>query len=191
VSAQELFAAFVDAHAAGERPDVRDYLARAGAERERLGALLDRFLAVAPVEPASDEDAVVLRARVEDVTPLTAARTRLALRIDDVVERLREALGLPESLRARLRAAYQELEAEQLDPAGVDSRVWDALRAIVGLDARRVASGAPSIAAPPMYRRAAGIAPAAMGAAMSERTGGESDEVDVLFRGRPDQPTSW
>ena len=183
-SAQELLAAFADAHAAGERPDVREYLARAGAERERLGVLLDRFLAVAPVEPASDEDVVALRARTEHVTPLTEARRRLPLTVDELVERLREALGLPERLRARLRAAYQELEAEQLDPASVDERVWDALRAILGLDARRVVSGRPAIAALPPYRRPAGMAPTAMASASAsfERAGTEPDEVDALFR---------
>jgi hypothetical protein len=182
VTAHELLAAFADAHAAGERPDVREYLERAGAERERLGVLLDRFLAVAPVEPAPDEDVVALRARVDRVTPLTEARRRLPLTVDELVERLREALGLPESLRARLRAAYQELEAEQLDPAGVDARVWDALRAILGLDLRRFVSGGPAIAALPMYRRSAGMAPAPMASAQFDRAAAERDEVDMLFR---------
>src|SRR5205085_8759692 len=111
----QLFDEFVDAHVSGQRPDVREYLLRAGAESRELGVLIDRYLEAAPIEEPDQETVVALNARLEHLTPLTAARRRLPLRIDDVVERLRELLGLDESLRARLRVAYQELEAEQLD----------------------------------------------------------------------------
>lgn len=184
MTAHELFAAFVDAHAAGERPDVRDYLGRAGDERERLGELLDRFLSVAPVEPASEEDVVALHARIEHVAPLTAARTRLPLRVDEVVERLREALGLPESLRARLRDAYQELEAEQLDPRGVDGRVWEALHAILGIDARRLVRPAGPSAAAAVYLRSVGPGVPASTTPARHRESLAHDDVDVLFRAR-------
>ena len=100
---------FVGAHARGERPDVRAFLDRAGPAREQLGLLIDRYLSLAPVQEPDEETAVALRARLEHVTPLTAARTRLPLRVDEVVERLRAALGLPQGLRARLRTAYQQL----------------------------------------------------------------------------------
>ena len=103
-----------------------------------LGQLIDRFLELAPIEEPDEETVVAVNARLEHVTPLTAARTRVPLRVDEVVERLREALGLREAEHARLREAYQELEAEQLDPAGVHDRVWDALRSILGLDPRRL-----------------------------------------------------
>lgn len=174
---------FVSAHARGERPDVRAALEQAGPAREQLGLLIDRYLSLAPVQEPDLETVMALEARLAQVTPLTEARTGLPLTVDEVVERLREALGLPETLRARLRKAYQELEAEQLDPAGVDARVWEALRGIFGADLRRFVSGRPAIAALPMYRRSAGTLSGAMASAESDRGAAERDEVDVLFRG--------
>jgi hypothetical protein len=184
VKADVLFAEFVEAHASGRRPDVRDYLSRAGGEREQLGRLVDRFLSIAPVQEPDEETKVLLNARLEHVTPLTAARTRLPLKVNELVERLRAALGLPDSLRPRLKTAYQELEAEQLDPAGVDSRVWDGLRGILGLDARRLLGGVER----PPFRTAAdrrmASADVAAGAplALSRARADEPDEVDLLFR---------
>jgi hypothetical protein len=164
---------------------VRDYLSRAGGEREQLGRLIDRFLSVAPVREPDEETKVLLNARLEHVTPLTAARTRLPLRIDEVVDRLREALGLPESLRTRLRTAYEELEAEHLDPAGVDGRVWEALRRILGLDARRLASGPVATSAAVLFRRAdvQSLAAAAATEDTRARPTPVPDEVELLFRG--------
>jgi hypothetical protein len=178
----QLFDEFVDAHVSRERPDVRAFLLKAGSESHQLGVLIDRYLEAAPVEAPDQETVVALNARLEHLTPLTAARRRLPLKIDDVVEQLRELLGLDEALRTRLRAAYQELEAEQLDPAGVSERVWDALRSILGLDPRRlVVREKPTLAAPAYLRaadfRAAEAAPPAI-------QPDEPDEVDSLFRGR-------
>jgi hypothetical protein len=180
----QLFDEYVDAHLSGERPDVREYLLRAGAESHQLGVLIDRYLEAAPLEEPDPETVVALNARLEHLTPLTAARRRLLLKVDDVVERLRDLLGLDESLRARLRVAYQELEAEQLDPVGVSERVWDALRTILGLDPRRlVMHEAPRFAAP-AYLRAADFRPAEAAPAAPARASDQPDVVDSLFRGR-------
>jgi hypothetical protein len=180
----QLFDEFVDAHVSGERPDVREFLLRAGPESEKLGLLIDRYLEVAPIEEPDEATVVALNARLEHLTPLTAARRRLPLRVDDLVERLRELLGLDPSSRTRLRVAYQELEAEQLDPGGVDDRVWDALRSILGLDPRRLAMRETPAFAAPSYLRAADFQAAepAPAAPLSERD--QPDEVDFLFRGR-------
>ena len=86
-SVQRLFDEYAAKHARGERPDVRAYLARAGDGREELGLLIDRYLQAVPAQPPDEETLVLLRARVEQVTPLTAARTRLPLKVDDVVRR--------------------------------------------------------------------------------------------------------
>jgi hypothetical protein len=180
----QLFDEFVDAHVSGERPDVRKFLLRAGPDSVELGHLIDRYLAVAPIEEPDAETVVALNARLEHLTPLTAARRRLPLKIDDLVESLREFLGLDESSRARLRVAYQELEAEQLDPDGVDDRVWDALRSILGLDPRRLAMrGRPAFAAP-AYLRAADFQAAEPTPAAPLSAPDQTDEVDFLFRGR-------
>jgi hypothetical protein len=179
----QLFDEFVDAHVAGQRPDVREFLGRAGSESGALGLLIDHYLIVAPIEEPDEETVVALNARLEHLTPLTAARRRLPLKVDDLVERLRELLGLDESLRARLRVAYQELEAEQLDPAGVSERVWDALRSILGLDPRRLTLRETPAFAAPAYLRAADFQ-AADPATVAALGGHEQpDEVDFLFRG--------
>jgi hypothetical protein len=180
----QLFDEFVDAHVSGKRPDVREFLLRAGPESRHLGVLIDRYLEAAPIEEPDEETLVALNARLEHLTPLTAARRRLPLKVDDVVERLRELLGLDESLRGRLRVAYQELEAEKLEPAGVNERVWDALHSILGLDPRRlVMRETPTFAVPAYLRSADFQAAEAAPAAMATRAD-QPDEVDSLFRGR-------
>jgi hypothetical protein len=181
---EQLFDAFVDAHVSGERPDVREYMLRAGPESDQLGVLIDRYLKAAPIEEPDQETVVALNARLEHLTPLTAARRRLPLKIDDVVEQLRELLGLDETLRPRLRAAYQELEAEQLDPAGVNERVWDALGSILRVDTRRLVVRAKPAFAAPAYLRAADFRAAEAAPAAPAIRPDDPDEVDSLFRGR-------
>jgi hypothetical protein len=179
----QLFDEFVDAQVSGEQPDVREFLLRAGQESHALGVLIDRYLEVAPIEEPDQETVIALNARLEHLTPLTAARRRIPLKVDDVVERLRESLGLEESSRARLRVAYQELEAEQLDPAGVNERVWEALRSILALDPRRLVIRETPAFATPAYRRAADFqAVEAAQPLVAEHD--QPDEVDFLFRGR-------
>src|SRR4051812_44154972 len=92
----QLFDEFVDAHVSGERPDVRGFMLRAGAESQELGLLIDRYLEVAPIEEPDQETIIALNARLEHLTPLTAARRRVPLKVDDVVESLRQLLGLDE-----------------------------------------------------------------------------------------------
>jgi hypothetical protein len=178
----QLFDEFVEAHVSGQRPDVRDYLLRAGPASEELGLLLDGYLEIAPVEEPDRETVVALNARLEHLTPLTAARRRLPLKVDEVVERLREILGLGESSRARLRVAYQELEAEQLDPTGVNELVWDALRSILGLDPRRLILRETSTFAALAYLRTADFQGVEASPAESIAEPSLPDEVDFLFR---------
>lgn len=178
-----LFDEFVDAHVSRGRPDVRDFLHRAGSESHELGVLIDRYLEIAPIEEPDEETLIMLNARLEHLTPLTAARRRLPLKVDEVVDRLRDLLGLDEGSRGRLRRAYQELETEQLDPEGVNERVWDALRSILGVDPRRlVVRGTPTLAAQAFLRAADfQAAEAASAAPALERRA--PDEVDLLFHG--------
>jgi hypothetical protein len=181
----QLFDEFVDAHVAGQRPDVREYLGRAGTESRSLGVLIDRYLQVAPVAEPDAETVVMLNARLEHLTPLTAARRRLPLRVDEVVEPLRRLLGLDEESRVHLREAYQQLEAEQLDPTLVDRSVWEALRSILGLDPRRLMIRDTRAFAAPAFMRAASIdveaAPARRSVIATDQS--SRDQVDRLFRG--------
>jgi hypothetical protein len=179
-----LFDEFIEAHVAGQRPDVRAYLLRAGPLSSELGMLIDGFLELAPVEEPDEETVVALNARLEHVMPLTAARTRMPLKVDEVVERLRETLGLRESSRARLRAAYQELETEQLDPSKVNERVWEALRSILGLDPRRLVMRETPTLGAVAYLRAADFEAISPAQGWVAQEPGQPDEVDFLFRGR-------
>jgi hypothetical protein len=183
---QTLFDEFAAAHARGERPDVRAYLARAGAGAEELGLLIDRYLQAVPAQPPDEETLVLLTARVEQVTPLTAARTRLPLKVDDVVYPLRDALGLSPAATDRLRTAYQELEAGQLDPAGVHERVWNVLQKILRLDPHRLLDRPKPKAAfaAPAYMRMADVDSVAGSTPERGATPvGAPDEVDFFFRG--------
>jgi hypothetical protein len=175
-----LFDSFVDAYARGESPDVTEFLEQAGPAREQLGRLLDGYLAVAPVTESTPEELALVRAGLAGTTPLTAARAGLGLPVDTVVERLRRALGLRESLRERLKRAYQELEREALSPARVHDSVWNALRDILRVDARRLANGrwSPPKPRPGHEREGAGSEQRFSAPALRD-----PDEVDLLFRG--------
>jgi hypothetical protein len=99
--------------------------------------------------------------RPEPGRAIVAARASLGLSVDDVVDRLLVSLGLQENMRERVRAAYWELERDALSPAGVHDSVWNALRDILRVDARRLAADQPA-----------------------RPTAHEPDAVDLLFRGR-------
>jgi hypothetical protein len=71
---ETLFDEYATRYLRGERPDVREYLERAGVERDSLGALLDRFLQGVPAREPSAEEVVVMRARVEQQPPLLVLR---------------------------------------------------------------------------------------------------------------------
>ena len=104
---------------------------------------------------------MLARAWVEGQPPLLELRVQRGLKREEVVESLRERLGLAPELREKLRERYHELETGQLEPAPVDRRVWealaDALRTRVdelGAWARPV----PPLEAQVMYRARAGRA---------------------------------
>lgn len=179
-----LFDEFVEAYVSGENPDVRDYLTRADAASDELGSLIDRFLEVAPVQDPAPETVVAMNVRLHNETALTAARVHRRLKVDELVERLRTALGLPDSTRPRLRQAYQELEGDQLNPAGVHERVWQALQGILDVDVRRFPGATTRRAfAAASYARLADFdrEPDAVRQATVESR--EPDEIDRLFRG--------
>ncbi len=180
-----LFDEFVASFSAGGDPDVLDYLARAGARRDELAAPIDAFLATAAPPEPGEEQVAALRAWIAGQPPLLDLRVRRGLKVEAVVERLRERLALPVRALGALRVAYHELETGLLDPAGVDRSVWEALREIFGSNVRDVAALRPAPpAAAPAFRASEptlsieGVAPPGVG---SEAEADE--EVDRLFRG--------
>lgn len=198
VSVVTLFDEYATRYLRGEQPDAREYLERAseGAERGDLAGLLDRFLEAAPARAPSEEEIVLMEARLEQEPPILVLRRRRKLTREAVVSALVGRLGLDPAKRGKVGGYYHELETGLLDPAPVDLRVWDALADLLKANVRGLAGLRPE---PPAafelaYRREPGEMPApllesvvaAAGApepAEPEHPAGP-DEVDRLFRGR-------
>jgi hypothetical protein len=176
--ALELFQAYADAYARGERPRAHEYVERAGDEADELATMLDRFLEAAPARDAREEDAALLAAWLADEPPLLELRRRRGQRVDEVVDALMSGLGLHASRRAKVKDYYQRLEAGLLDPRGVSDRVW----AVLGQAAKEIAVWRPLPPADEVWLRASVLSvetPLAHGALKAEPP--ESDEVDELF----------
>lgn len=184
---EELFDDFVTAYGRGDDPDVREYLKRAGASREQLGLLIDNFLAYAPIGPTDEETIVLVNSRISGRPALEEARVRRRLKLSSIGERLGKKLSLPAELWPRVTAAYEDLERDWLDPRGVDSTVWEALRSIFGFDVRRLVGradfGEPAV----VLRRAVMPDSAEYRISPEMESRPAPDEVDKLFRGRVDR----
>lgn len=140
---QSLFQGFVEAYRHDPGTDPRDYLSQVeGADRDELGALIDRFLLSAPRrpwDPAAFPGSIAERAAsavAEEAVPagwpelLPELRNKARLTRRSVVERLAFALGAGDS-QDRVGAYYHRMERGQLPPGGVSDRVLDALAGIL------------------------------------------------------------
>ena len=178
----ELFEEYVGRFAGGERPDLREYLARAGEGRDELAGLVARFLQWAEA-PEPDEDAVALaRAWTEGEAPLVALRVRRGLRRGVVVSDLMSRFGLDARLREKVERRYHELETGQLDAARADPALVEGLADLFKTRVRDLLAWKPRpLAAEAAYFRAAAPLPAPPALAQPEDV--EPDEVDRLFLG--------
>jgi hypothetical protein len=193
-SVELLFDEFAAGWARGEHPDVRDYLERAGAQRDELAGLLDGFLAAATVQPPSEETLATFAELVrgdQETPPMLAVRLRMRLRRVDVVKQLCVGLGLDASAEDKVSRYYHELETGLLDPRGVSSRVWHCLATVLGTGIRSLMVSPhepPPVLMAAYYRRAdlEMAAPPALAARLempSPPKQPERDEVDMLFTG--------
>lgn len=179
-----LFDEFAARFARGERPDVREFLGRAGEGADELGALIDRFLSSS--EPPAPDDATIaaVRAWMAGEPPLVALRAGRGLKVDAVVAMLAEAFGVGESKRSKLKRYYQQLEGGTLDPRGVDERVLARLSEWLGARVADLAALRPRpLAGEAMYMRAGEPV------TLERRTFAVEeapDEVDRLFRSYPE-----
>jgi len=189
---EQLFDEFAQAYLRGEGPDVSAYLARAGDERDDLGDLIDRFLQAVPAQPPTEEEIVLMQARLEQEPPLLLLRIRRKLSREAVVDVLLRTLGLDPAKREKVDGYYHQLETGLLDPEPVDRTVWEALSDLLRANVRPLAGlrSEPPPALHARYFRA--DAPARFESTADkidefrsepgpERE--EPDEVDVLFRG--------
>lgn len=146
--------------ARGERPDVVDYLDRAGQDAGRLAELFDAFLEMAPPDPAPDPALVARLQAMADAEladpsqpALLALRHRDRLSLDDVVDGLRRELALGSGHAARLRVRYQDLEGGRLPMAGVAPALRSALARVLRV-AEESLVGTRSLLDGPVFARA-------------------------------------
>jgi hypothetical protein len=184
---ETLFDEYARAFAAGERPQARDYLARAGGKADELGTLIDRFVAAAPA-PRPGEVAVALtEAMLGGEPPLVLLRTRQGLRRDQVVDALVAALGLDPRKRLKVERYYEQLETGMLESRRVDLQVWDALGETLRAKLDEIRSWRParahfgSLTFGGVEAPAAPPTPMAPAMATARAPADEPDEVDRLF----------
>jgi len=176
--------------ARGERPDARDYLARAGSDAPKLAALLERF-AAASTPPEPDEDVVaMLRAWLGGEPPLLELRRRRGVRREALVDALIRLLSLDPAKREEVAGYYHQLETGQLAVERVDRRVLAALAETLKVRVEDVlAWPAPAPRAQAAYYRASDLSAAPAGAAVppspAKQVEEERDEIDRIFRGDP------
>lgn len=99
-----LFDEYAARHARGEHPNAREYLERAGAQRDELARLLDGFLAATPVQPPGRETLAVFAGLIPDESetpPLLAERVRQGWRREEIVDWIRERFGIGEEKREK------------------------------------------------------------------------------------------
>ena len=184
----KLFDEYAARWARGESPDVADYLDRAGAARQDLALMIDRYLSVAPAQ--EPEEALVRFAELLDAgePPLLAVRVARGLRRQDVVRWVMESFSLSAEKEQKVSAYWHELESGQRSPAAVAPELWRRLVEYLG-PGTEAARGWQPAAAPDVaflrlpspdakLKKARPAAAAAAGHA-------ELDEVDRLFGYRP------
>jgi hypothetical protein len=181
-----LFDEFAASFARGREPDVRELLARAGDDAPALAGLVDSFLAGSDPPAPEPERVELMRAWARGEPPLLELRKSRRLKRAELVSRLTGLLGLAPDREPKVARYYHELEGGLLEARGVDARVWDALRQVLGTDVRSLARWRPT--PPPrqavLYRgmHAARVTAAAAPEAAAAAAEDEQDEVDRLFR---------
>lgn len=180
-----LFDEFAVRYRRGERPDVLEYLDRAGDDRDALADLIDRFLEAVPARSPSEEEVVLMEARLNSEPPVLILRRRRALTRDAVVDALVRTLGLEPGKRSKVGRYYHELETGLLDPAPVDSSVWAALAEFLRANVRALADFRPPPLTAPAARRSmdSGWVLAERLSAPAIEADETPDEVDRLFTG--------
>jgi hypothetical protein len=166
----------------GERPQAREFLARAGGQVDELASMIDAFLARAPA-PASDEQAMELfEAWQAGESPLLRLRTARGVTRDAVVAALVRTLGLDEKKKEKVRRYYHELESGLLEPERVDRRVWDVLAQTLEARVAELFAWRPRPPEVPAAALAQASRPMMAAMRVPEAPPEPEDEVDRLFR---------
>ena len=206
---EQVLREYIREHRSGGAADPLEYLERVdeGVDRRELEALIDAYLEHAPragfdreVFEASRAPAVVAAIEQELdargttwATLLPRLRAQAQIKRADLVARLAERLGV-RGREDKVHRYYNAMEHEQLDPARISPRVFEALAGLVGTTADALRRAAPKPddrllqAAPPAFARSApwetdADAVAAAPAPAASVSPPEWDDVDQLFRG--------
>jgi hypothetical protein len=194
----QLFEEFAARYAAGEAPDPRPYLDRAGEQAGRLAALIERHVEAAPLRTPGPDEVAVLESWLERGEPtLLALRVRKGLTRDAVVDALGRALEIAAARRDKLAGYYHQLENGLLDPSRVDARVFAVLAKLFGVQRSElvVLPGRPLVPEQVYFRR---TEPSPLPSLVFDKTfpapaepaqagkPAERDEVDRLFLGPAD-----
>jgi hypothetical protein len=182
--AQELFDRFVEAHAAGNRPDPAAAIAEAGYDAESLSAMLVAYLATHPHQPTADEVlAMAARPELDGPRPwpelLPELRKRSHTSRSSLVRQLAEKLGVARS-EPQVEGYVHELETGQLSPQRVRPAVVDALAAILAVP-RAVLEAGRSLPEPQTFS-----APRAVFAREAEAS--SADALSMLADEAPPDP---
>jgi hypothetical protein len=178
----ELFDEYAAAYSRGERPQAREYLARAGLKADELARLIDEFLQLAPAAEPDEETMTIVGALVEGHPPLLELRVQRGLRRAQVVDALVRMLELDVKKEPKVADYYHQLEGGLLEPRGVDRRVWDALAETFKTRVDDLVTWRPRpTEAAPAYLRAAGAAREMAPPPAQASTKVERDEIDDLF----------
>jgi hypothetical protein len=178
----ELFGEYAAAYARGERPQAREFLARAGGQVDELANLIDAFLARTPV-PAPDEQAVqFFEAWRAGESPLPRLREARGVTRDAVVAALVKTLGLDIKKKEKVRLYYDELESGQLEPGRVDRLVWDTLAEILGARITDLRGWRLPLSEFPTPAFARSTRPMMAALRIPESSEESEDEIDRLFR---------
>jgi len=170
---------YVAGYARGERPEAVEYLRRAGSDADELAALLDRFLAAAPVPEPDSEAVEIFEAWEQGETPLLALRTARGVTRDSVVDAIVSALSLDLAKRGKVKRYVHELEVGLLEPRRVDRSVLAAIAEAVHAKVEDLFAWRPRpLEVADVYLRAAAPAAAAMPVSPEPE---EEDEIDRLF----------
>ena len=182
-----LFDEFAARWARGERPDAREYLARAGAQADELAPLLERVAAASPPPEPSEEMVALIRAWRGGQPPLLELRRRRRLTRAAVVDALVAALGLDVAKRDKVAGYYHELESGLLDPGRVDRRVFQALAETLKARVEDLLAWEPPVQHESVYYRRSDptfdTAAEASSLASPAEPEEPPDDVDRLFRG--------
>lgn len=207
----QLLKQFIEEHHSGGEADPLAYLERVeGRDRAVLEALLDEYLREVPRAEWDAEayEASSLPGMVEALAASLAGssglwpsllprlRNRARIKRADLVVQLAERLGA-QSKEQKVAAYYHAMESGQLPAEGVSDTVLEALGKIVGQSGEALRRAGVTVRSGTMgqgeglaFARAARCETKSVEAAAPPLPGGvaekDSDEVDRLFRGKPD-----